>query len=154
MFFSILFVLIFTGCRGQNAKPNESELLQNQPKTDIQVNKEYDENGNLIRYDSSYSYYYSNIQNEPVLGDSLLNEFKGYFNNNCFFSKDPFFNDLFFGDSLMNFDFYTKDFFLNRFRSNTNRFNSLFLEMDSIKNHFFMNQFQDSIIANEKRSMN
>ena len=29
------------------------------PKVDIKVNKEYDKNGNIIRYDSSYTYIYT-----------------------------------------------------------------------------------------------
>ncbi len=46
-------------------------ILGNQPKEDIKVNKEYDENGYLIRYDSTYTYYYSNIEGDEIVADSI-----------------------------------------------------------------------------------
>jgi len=143
--FSLLFSLVFTGCNGQNERKFEKYSTENQPKTAIKVNKEYDKKGNLVRYDSTYSYYYSNIENDSMLGDSVMNSFKNYFNSKYYFSKDPYFNDLFFQDSLMRFDFYTKDYFINRFLNNSRRMNSMFLEMDSLKNRFFMEQFPDTI---------
>jgi hypothetical protein len=63
------------------------------PQTEIKVNKEYDKNGNLVRFDSSYSYYYSNVAGDTVLQDSILNAFKAHFNQHYFFSNEPFFND-------------------------------------------------------------
>ena len=73
--------IILVGCTGQT-KQEFTEIKRDsiQPKTDIKVNKEYDEKGNLIRYDSSYSYYYSNIENDSLLGDSIFSDFQNYFN--------------------------------------------------------------------------
>jgi len=56
--------LIFSGCNGQEVKKDKNTsdttlISGNQPKEDIKVNKEYDKDGNLIRYDSTYTYYYS-----------------------------------------------------------------------------------------------
>jgi len=143
MIISIMFLLIVTACSGQKNENTISKAKENQPKTNIQVNKEYDELGNLIKYDSTYSYYYSNIENDIFLRDSIINQFKNNFNTQYLFSKDPFFSDFFFRDSLLNFDFYTKDFFLNRYQNNTKRMNQLFMEMDSIKNLFFREQFPE-----------
>jgi len=141
--FSVLFSLIIISCNGQKNENAINKAKENQPKTNIQVNKEYDESGNLIKYDSTYSYYYSNIENDIFLRDSIINQFKESFGTQYLFSRDPFFNDFFFRDSLLNSDFYTKDFFLNRFQNNTKQMNQLFMEMDSIKNLFFREQFQE-----------
>jgi len=123
--------------------------LEGNKKT-IKVVLKYDENGNLIRYDSSYSYYYSNIENDTLLRDSIFDQFRFHFNQKYFFSEEPFFNDLFFQDSLLKFDFYKNDFFSNRFRSNMEHIDRLFNEMDSIKNQFFMDQFKDKPEIKEK----
>jgi hypothetical protein len=107
------------------------------------VNKEYDKNGNLIRYDSTYSAYYSNILNDSVRGDSIFKNFKSQFNQKYLFSQKPYFNDFFFQDSLLKYDFYKNAFFSNRFKNNMQQMDKLFLEMDSMKNYFFENQLQN-----------
>ena len=144
---TVLFflLLIFTGCDAQKKKNTEDKTGKNQPETNIIVNKEYDENGNIIKYDSTYSYYYSNIENNQFVGDSLFSSFREHFNKRYSFSNDPFFDNIFFQDSLLDFDFYKKDFFKDRFSNNWQHMNKLFQEMDSIKNHFFIYQFQDTI---------
>lgn len=159
VFFSIALILIIglNSCNAQSAKEKKGQSVNEQidttaknlPKTDIKVNKEYDEKGNLIRYDSTYSSFYSNISDDSLLVDSLLNEFKSQFNEQYFFSERPFFNDFFFQDSLLKYDFYKDDFFSNRFKSNWQRMDSIFLQMDSIKNYFFQQQLQNS--ENQKK---
>lgn len=43
-----------------NGKPdNEDSLKTNQPQVNYKVNKQYDENGNLVGYDSTFTYSYS-----------------------------------------------------------------------------------------------
>lgn len=134
--------LILSGCNGQIKKDNNGLSADTiQPKTDIRVNKEYDENGNLVRYDSSYSSYYSNIEGNTLLGDSIFNNFKNHFNQRYLFSDESFFDDYFFEDSLLYYDFYKNDFFSNRFRRNMEYMDQLFLEMDSIKNRFYYKHF-------------
>jgi len=125
-------------------KKNEKDkdLSQNLPQTNIKVNKEYDKNGNIIKYDSTYSAYYSNIKGDTLLRDSIFDNFKIQFNEKYFFSTQPYFNNFFFTDSLLGYDFYKKDFFYHRFRNNTNYMDKLFHEMDSIKNSFYSQQFK------------
>ncbi|MGJ1335760.1 hypothetical protein ACR784_07905 [Sphingobacterium multivorum] len=118
-------------------------ILGNQPKEDIKVNKEYDENGYLIRYDSTYTYYYSNIEGDEIVADSIFNNFRNMFENNYSFSTMPYFNDLFFEDSLLKYGFYKNDFFHERFMNNMQQMERLFWEMDSIKNKFSMEQFPE-----------
>jgi hypothetical protein len=141
----LLFSLVIISCKGQtneNKKCFNSNIKNKiEPKIDIKVNKEYDDKGNLIRYDSTYSYFYSNIENDSLLKDSIFNNFKTFFNQEYQFSNDPFFNELFFQDSLLQYDFYNHDFFFDRFKKNQLHINQLFRQMDSLKNYFFNQQF-------------
>ena len=107
--------IILNSCNGQK-KTDETEMINDtiNPKTNIIVNKEYDDDGNLIRYDSTYSSYYSNIEADTILGDSLFNNFKDFFNQNYGFSNQPYFNNFFFEDSLLQYDFYKRDLFYSQ----------------------------------------
>ena len=40
-------------CNGQEGKTKESKVASNIPQTNIKVDKQYDKNGNLIKYDST-----------------------------------------------------------------------------------------------------
>ena len=42
------------------------------PTVDYKVNKEYDEKGNLIKNDSTYTYYNINIDRNAVITHSIL----------------------------------------------------------------------------------
>lgn len=139
----LAFLLSLSSCNGQSVKEKKDTSVKNTPKTDIKVNKEYDENGNLIRFDSTYSSYYSNILNDTVLSDSIFNNFKSLFNQKYLFSQQPYFNEFFFQDSLLKYDFYKNDFFWSRYKNNMQKMDKLFLEMDSMKNYFFEKQFQN-----------
>lgn len=141
-FFATLMLMV--GCEAQNSTEQPTvndDTAQIQPKTDIRVNKEYDDDGNLIRYDSVYSSYYSNVQGDTVMSDSILSEFRKHFNTQFPMSVNPFFNDMFFNDSLMQYDFYKDEFFQNRFKDNWRHMDEYFKQMDSIKNEFFRKQF-------------
>jgi hypothetical protein len=138
---AIALSVTLISCNGQTNKKSENNKSNANPQTNIKVDKQYDSNGNLIKYDSSYSYYYSNIKDDKNRRDSIFSNFKNQFNRKYFFSNDPYFNDFFFQDSLLKYDFYRKDFFLNRFRNNMRMMDSLFWGMDSLKNSFFRQQF-------------
>ncbi|MBN1185908.1 MAG: hypothetical protein JXB49_26745 [Bacteroidales bacterium] len=78
----------------QEFKETDS-LLYNVPQEKIEVNKEIDENGNIIRYDSSYSWsYYGNSYSSLNL-DSLLGGIMFQFPDDEFFGMEPFGNDFF-----------------------------------------------------------
>lgn len=139
IFFAMMLLLSLSSCNGQK-KDTQKEINGVEPETSVKVNKEYDENGNLIRYDSTYTYVYSNIP-DMAERDSIFSNFRQHFNQVYKFSEDPFFNDLFFEDSLMQYDFYKDDFFRNRFKNNMMMMEDLFKEMDSIKNSFYQQQF-------------
>lgn len=136
--FAILLSFLLTNCNSQN-KPKQ-ELVQKdsiKPQTKIRVNKEYDEQGNLISIDSSYSYFYSNIKNDTLMEKEIFDKFKLDFDNR-FTSLDSIFsNDFFKGSPFEMNDFYTNDFFQDNFKLHQDRMNKMLKEMDSIKNNFY-----------------
>jgi hypothetical protein len=138
---SLAILISLLSCKGQTNN-NSKQLKDNSPQTNIKVNKEYDKNGNLVKYDSTYSSYYSNLKSNSILKDSIFNDFKNQFKKSYFFSNQPYFKNFFFEDSLLMYDFYKKDFFYNRFKNNMEHMDSLFREMDIMKNDFFSKQIK------------
>lgn len=131
---SLLFPISVYSCTGQKKEDAIVDIPNGkQPLTNIKVTKEYDKLGNLVKYDSTYSYYYSNIDKNTNVKDSMMTKFMKRFNERYLFSGEPYFKTLFFQDSLLNYDFYKKDFFIERFRNNTERMNQMFLEILSTK---------------------
>jgi len=138
----LFLLLISTGCSAQEKKNTENEnVKKNSPKTNIVVNKEYDKNGNLVKYDSTYSSVYTNIKSDSTLADSSFLSFQRNFMDNFPNVQKPYLDNMFFDDSLMNYDFYKKDFFTKRFQFNRDKFDKLFEKMDSLKNDFYKNNF-------------
>ena len=139
VFIMFVALLILSACtHGQSVKKNELKKDSiTKPETKIKVNKEYDDEGNLIRYDSTYTSFYSNIEKNNALADSMLKEFKLDFRHHFPYSNKPYFNDLFFNDSLLKYDFYKHDFFHKRYKMNFDKMERMFQEMDSIKNKYY-----------------
>lgn len=107
------------------------------PKTEVHVNKEYDANGNLIAYDSTYSSFFSSHNADPAFMDSLFRDFEPRFNKRFPLMNDPGLNDLFFRDSLLYPDFFHDDFFQKRMELNDRWMQRMMAEMDSMKNAYF-----------------
>ncbi|WP_456378267.1 hypothetical protein [Lutibacter sp.] len=137
--FIVISLFIFYSCQSQ---VNKDEIKKNEPKTNIVVHKEYDEDGNLIRIDSSYSYVYSNIKNDSILEEKLFENLKLSFNNR---SKelDSIFTNSFFNDKLFKTNgFYTNDFFERNNTQHEKEIKEILKIFDSIKNKFYSNTFQ------------
>jgi len=109
----------------------------NKPKVNIKVNKHYDDKGNVIGLDSTYTSYYSNIEGDTGRMDTLMKSFDTYFDRNHFRAFGNEFNSLFFKDSLRYPDFFHDDFFLRRYELNDSYFKDMMNRMDSIKNRFY-----------------
>tara|TARA_B100001939_G_C16637992_1_gene486315 strand:+ start:215 stop:634 length:420 start_codon:yes stop_codon:yes gene_type:complete len=101
-------------------------IKNNSPNESWNVNKKYDKNGNIIQYDSSYSYSYSST-GEYLNIDSLITNF----GINNFFSN-PF-------DLDSSFNFHNQK---NRMMEN---FFNEFMEIDSFFNDFFYNNFSQPV---------
>ena len=121
---------------GNGAGQNKAQKsLENtiKPDENITVNKEYDEFGNLKRYDSIYSYSYSS---NGKLSDSLKLQFQQHFNNHSFF-EDSFFDDFFGRDSISGGGFYPDNFFQKGFMNHNQHIEQMMRRMDSIQRLFF-----------------
>jgi hypothetical protein len=109
----------------------------NKPKVNIQVNKHYDDKGNVIGFDSTYTSFYSNVQGDTMRMDSLMGSFDKYFSKDYSSIFKNEFNSLFFNDSSRNPDFFHNDYFLKRYELNDHYFRDMMNRMDSIKNRFY-----------------
>ncbi len=111
------------------------------PKIKIKVNKIYDENGNVVGYDSTYVWSYSNtVTNNNLITidpDSLISRFKPLFDENFNgFPSNPF-DNRFFNDSTMFFDFFNNDHFFDKWQNELFNFQKEIERMDSLKEIFF-----------------
>jgi hypothetical protein len=128
--------------RGQDRASLQQDSLAvsdstNQPNVKIQVNRKYDDKGNLVAFDSTYSTFYSNADGDTLQMDSLMKSFDAWFGDNHSTSFDRQFNSLFFGDSLRYPDFFHDDFFMKRYELNDQYLRDMMQRMDSIKNQFY-----------------
>jgi hypothetical protein len=142
----LLIVLAFTGmfsCHSQDLKTGKKLQGKNKPEENVIVNKKYDENGNLIEFDSTYTSYYSNFEGDTLLTDSIFKEFNNYFNYHL---SDMASNNFMLMDSTFMERFFHDDFFEQKFLLQDDQLLRMMKEMDSMKNEFFKMQLQ----SNEK----
>jgi hypothetical protein len=133
---AILLAMVIGSCDGQKKENliacNANDTI-NHPQTNIKVNREYDKNGNLIRYDSTYSYSYSNVSGSPANIDSLLNQFGFQMGDSGFFFQNPFDQDFFSTDSLFWQDpFMNPGYFGNSIQEQMEMMEQMIRRMDSI----------------------
>ena len=111
-------LILCSSCQENSKAQNAAEKKANnasaatdslgKPKVSIKVNRRYDDKGNLIGFDSTYSSYYSNIKGDTSKMDSLMQGFDSYFNRNRSSFFDNRLNNLFFNDSMRYPDFFHK----------------------------------------------
>jgi hypothetical protein len=145
-FLTAIFASIFllSSCHektnGQSANQKTDRVVVDsteKPKVSIQVNRRFDDKGNLIGFDSTYSSFYSNVSGDTSRMDSMMSHFDTFFNKNHSYSFDRQFNSLFFDDSLRYPDFFHKDFFMKRYELNDAYLRDMMHRMDSVKNAFY-----------------
>ncbi|MCF6169690.1 MAG: hypothetical protein L3J66_01760 [Bacteroidales bacterium] len=143
--FLLTIPLLVVSCNAQNTKSNqekEQDKAAVQPKVDVQVNKVYDENGNLVGYDSTYVWSYTNEYGNTVDVDidSVLSQLRPLIG----MQYPDFFNNHyngFLGDSLFYQDFLSPDYFMNRWQQQMHHMNRMMYEMDSIKQLFLQEEY-------------
>lgn len=140
---AILVILVITGCNNQEKEKqqiesDEQEMTTIKPSEKWDVKKEYDEQGNLIRYDSIYSWSYSNVEGDSlrVNLDSIMDSFKMYFGKNRTFDWDDDFYYFPKNDSLFMNDFFKDDYFLRNWQMQHSEFEGMIKKMDSLRNDF------------------
>jgi hypothetical protein len=140
----VFFCAVIVACNGQDKKVKGDPLEQpaatkgNQPRVQVKVNRKYDEKGNLIRFDSTYTYFYSDRgRDSSRIGlDTIFQRFKSKYKTDFPGAWGSGFNELFFNDSLFRYDFLNEDFFTRRFEMNMQHMRQMFLQMDSIKTDY------------------
>jgi hypothetical protein len=131
--FSVMVIGLF-----YNGLSQTKDQKPKSPKEDIKVNREYDEQGNLIRFDSTYTYNWS--------GDTTL------INGKIPGNMDRFFTDhfKFFGDSSALDDSFFGDFNQLFAMPFSNKHDSMLLKNFGIDQLKFFNFDNDTIIGNFK----
>ena len=109
----LFLALLCVNCNGQvdqkiKVENNDIET----PKGAWKVNKEFDENGNLIRYDSIYSWSSnSKFDNLSITKDSLRKSFRSKLFKNFSEFENKGFQNMFSQDSLFSNHFFYDSFF-------------------------------------------
>jgi hypothetical protein len=144
MLVAVLLSFSLISCNAQEkSRKTEQKKDSIQPEVNIRVNKEYDEHGNLIRIDSTYTSFYSNIKSDSILEKQIFEKFRGNFDLNFNSIDSLFMKDFYIEDPFKEFDFYTDDFFENHFMLRQKRIENIFKEMDSLKNSFYKRKQQE-----------
>ena len=152
--FSFFFVLGISGCTAQDdnkALPDAATadsvatVEKPEPKVSWKVNKETDEYGNIIRYDSIYSWSYATGDGElrNIDVDSLMRSFSGFMNERMPGMWEDRIWSPFQRDSLWREDFWSDDFFHNRWKREFYDMDYMFRRMDSLRNKFLRDEFPD-----------
>lgn len=155
----VMVVLLNINCNGQKNETKKSETKKSeeniveQPKGTWKVDKEFDENGNLIRYDSIYSWS-SNGKFDDFSSldrDSLMQSFKSKFFTNFSGFENQGFEDVFAQDSLFSKRFFNEDFFGSDFGKD-------FMDIDEIRQQMiarqkkFLEKYQSEFIKPEEEN--
>lgn len=139
--FAIMVVALFTfGCNAQSVDKSEKST-ENKPVESWKVDKQVDENGNVIRYDSTYTWSYSNMAGDSVNVnvDSLMQSFETYFNNRMPAVFGQNFMNPMMDDSLLRRDFFADNYFHDRFKDEFFDVDKMMQQMDSLRGQFFKN---------------
>ena len=144
------------GCNGQKNETNNTESkvakkeIVEQPKGSWQVNKEFDEDGNLIRFDSIYSWSsYTKLDNLSLSKrDSLMQSFKSKFFTDFSVFEDQGFDAVFSRDSLFSKHFFNDDFFKSDFGKDFMNLDKVRQEMMS-RQKKFLEKYQSEFIKPE-----
>ncbi|MDL5512361.1 hypothetical protein QSE00_11080 [Arenibacter sp. M-2] len=143
--FTLLLGLILVACQAQDDRgPSKLELAERStdsisrdtPKISWKVDKQYDEEGNVIGYDSIYSYSYSNLESLPkeMNLDSIMGAMKFFSEDNLYsFMEDHNLGRFMDIDSLMGRGPYFNDFFERQRNNNFSDMRKIFQQMDSLQ---------------------
>ena len=105
----------------------------------------FDRNGNIIRYDSTYTYIYTypNGNKETINIDSIFNSFRPYFFDRGIDLMQKPFIDFFDSDSSFQQHFFDHDYFMNQFEMDMFRFEEMIHEIDSLRNLYLKEKYPE-----------
>jgi hypothetical protein len=159
----LLLVLALAGCNRQDKekelKVEETyEIAQDhtatKPKEKWDVRKEYDEFGNLVKYDSIYSWSYSDIKGDSlrVNLDSIMDSFRRYFVDRMPRERHRSFSYFPKQDSLFMHDFFEDDYFFRNWQSQHSELEDMVKRMDSTRN-LFLKQFYPGLLESKEKNL-
>ena len=151
-----LSLLLVTGCNAQTEKPKHLSATKDttdQPKVSWKVNKQYDNKGNVIRYDSTYTWSYSSKsgKNTPVSMDSVMKSFRMQFNTDFPGMFNNSFGSPVWNDSLFYNDFLKPDYFMRKYQHHYFDMEQMMRSMDSMRNNFLRQNYPG--IKNQKNML-
>ncbi|MFI2741943.1 hypothetical protein ACG2LH_04325 [Zhouia sp. PK063] len=141
-----MLMLIVCNAQSKTEVIKGKTLAQNEPRGNWRVSKETDENGNVIRMDSVYTWSSDGKQYAPEQMDSIMNHFRSSFKKNFgTISSDDFFNS-FQEDSTKAKSFLNENFFNGKIPS----MNEMMKKADSlhkalIQQYLKSKEFKDSL---------
>lgn len=147
---TVAMALSLISCNAQEEKKEQAKAdnLQTEvkedevitPKGSWKVTKEMDEQGNIVKYDSVYSYSYNTLNGEEVNiedVDSVIKSFRSYFQDRLPSQWDPSLMSPFWNNSPIEEDFFDDKFFQDRWKADFEAMNDRMKKMDSLRNAFF-----------------
>lgn len=150
---AMLFLLFsIVGCNGQEKEKLEKKETELKPKGEWKVQKEYDKHGNLIKYDSIYSWSYSNIKGDSlnINLDSIMDSFRNYFNDTSPFKWKEDFSYFPKNDSLLMNDFFRDDYFFKNWKRQQLEMEKIMRQMDSTRNEF-LRKFHPGLMESKEK---
>ena len=151
----IILLFILLGCKylekeKQENQTEQSEPSPQKPSENWEVTKQYDEYGNLIKYDSIYLYSYSNIDGDTIQVnlDSIMFSFRNYFHKNIPSNWDEHFSYFPKSDSLFMSNFFKDNYFFNEWTRKPLDIEKMMRQMDSTRNSF-LKKFHPGLIESK-----
>ncbi len=142
-----IFLLAGIAAHAQIIQPDSHNNKTNKPQVRIKVKKVYDKNGNIIRYDSTYTWIYDSQNGKNNISvDSLMSHFMPFFRKNLPGSLSQVFGnpDIDLNDSVMMIDFFNNDHFFNRWQKEVFDMNREMKAMDSLRMDFLKKYLRES----------
>lgn len=153
----LLLSLTLISCNAQEKekeKPEKEKLeISVLPKEKWEVRKKYDEHGNLIRYDSVYSWKYSDVEGKAIEInlDSIMDTFRKHFENTATFKWEDNFSYFPKTDSLLTEDFFRKDYYLKNWERQRAELEKYLKQVDSSRNEFLKKYHPGLMESKEKK---
>ncbi|OZV69809.1 hypothetical protein [Winogradskyella aurantia] len=148
----LLVALAMTSCNNEKKESEQPESVKQdttivKPIESWDVQKEVDEFGNLIKYDSTYTWSYSNTKGDSIQVnlDSIMDSFKGYFGKNTPLNWNEDFSYFPEVDTLLKDNFFKKDYFFDQWKQNPMSIEKMLQQMDSTRN-LFLKRFHPGLL--------
>lgn len=126
------------GKKSTDISQNEKSINQ-EPKGTWEVHKELDENGNIIRYDSIYSWSsFDDLKHFKKADlDSIMSSFQSRFSSQLSNLDNDVFSGFFENDSIFMNQFFDDDFFNRELKKQMPDMKTIHKQMMEMRNRFF-----------------